>query len=77
MQRRRLTKIANSQSTHRLCSVKTEWRAENCENQLPLAGKLAPHVYLYNGIGCLCNEIDTRLDQETAHQRSAQAPLLT
>lgn len=31
---------------------------------LPLAGKLAPHDYLFQGMEHLRNEIDTRLDQE-------------
>ena len=64
--------MAHSQP-RRLHSVKTE----RLKISFPTpVGKLAPHVYLYQGIGCLRNEIDTRLDQKAARQCSAQAPVL-
>ena len=45
--------------------------AGNREKRLPLAGKLAHHDCLFQGIDHL-REVDARLDQEAAHQFSAQ-----
>ena len=45
---------------------------ENRDSHRHSAGNLALHVYFFYEIDCLCNEIDTHLLQEAAHQRSAQ-----